>query len=104
MTRTLRVAEWNPRARLNEAAGFQFTNLSHLPQGGHPLLLRSDQSSLRADARRRIPDYFLTAQTKVIVHSDQFRSPLRPKAVPLWTVNVRVRSASKLVATDGCFD
>ena len=29
----------------------------------------------------------LAAQTKVIVHSDQFRIPLRPKAVPLWTVN-----------------
>ena len=57
VTRTLRV-EWNPRARLNKAAGFQFTNLSHLPQGGHLLLLRSDQSSLRADARRHIPDYF----------------------------------------------
>ena len=37
-------------------------NLSHLPQSGHPLRLRSDQSPLqpplRADARLRTPDYF----------------------------------------------
>ncbi len=43
----------------------------------------------------------LAAQTKVIVHSDQFRSPLRPKAVPLWTVNVRVRLPTSLCCADG---
>ena len=63
------------------AAGFQFTNLSRLPQCGHLLLPRSDQSPLRADARLRILD-------EIAYGGDEGCSALGPVSEPTWTGQV----------------